>query len=134
MSSFRAVCTFVLLSHYLELLNALQCCHNKSKRLHGVIQCVVLRSVPYFLDQTPPSNSRHTQIVAASFTYPCFIVAALELSPHVLIRIHLPRPSTGGVLTSERRYCTCVIGPCLLERNLTKADGGKQAQTVAALE
>ena len=47
--------------------------------------------IPYFLDQTPPLNSRRTQIVAASFTYLSFIVAALELSPHILIRAHLPR-------------------------------------------
>ena len=48
-------------------------------------------SVPYFLDQTPPSNSHHTQIVAASFPYLSFIVATLELLPHILIRAHLQK-------------------------------------------
>ena len=48
--------------------------------------------VPYFLDQTLPLNSRRTQIVATSFMYLSFIVAALELSLHILIRAHLPRP------------------------------------------
>ena len=50
--------------------------------------------IPYFLDQTPPSNRRRTRIVTASYTCPIFTVAALELSPHSLIRAHLPRPKT----------------------------------------
>ena len=36
------------------------------------------------------SIRRRPQIVAASFTSRSFIVAALELSPHILIRAHLP--------------------------------------------
>ena len=51
----------------------------------------------YFLNQTPPSNSHCAQIVAASFTYLSFIVAALKLSPHVLIRAHLPKICSHGV-------------------------------------
>ena len=47
--------------------------------------------IPYFLDQTPPSNSRRTQIVAASFPYLSFTFAALELSPHILTRAHLQK-------------------------------------------
>ena len=62
--------------------------------------------VPYFLDQTPPSNSCHTQIVAVSFTYLNFIVAALELSAHILIRAHLPSPlKRCPRACSEWRYC-----------------------------
>ena len=58
-----------------------------------------------------------------------YIVAALELSPHVLIRTHLPRPSTGDVyvrayaLASE--YARDRAMSTVLERDLTKADGGK---------
>ena len=46
--------------------------------------------IAYFLDQTPPLNSRRTQIVVATFTYLSFIVVVLELSLHILIRAHLP--------------------------------------------
>ena len=41
--------------------------------------------VPYFLDQTPPSSSRRPRIVATSYIHLCFIVTALELSPHFLL-------------------------------------------------
>ena len=47
--------------------------------------------LPYFLDQTPPSNSRRTQIVAASFPYLSFTVAALKLPPHILTIAHLQK-------------------------------------------
>ena len=74
----------------------------------------IATQVPYFLDQTTPSNSRRTQIVAASFTYLSLIVAALELSPHVLIRTHLPRPSIGDVYV---RIVCARDEPCLLQRS-----------------
>ena len=57
--------------------------------------------VPYFLDQTSPSNSRFTQIVGASFPYLSFIVAALELSPYILTRAHLQKKKVEEERSSE---------------------------------
>ena len=88
--------------------------------------------IPYFLDQTPPSNSRRTQIVAASFTYRSFIVAALELSPHILIRAHLPRLEAVSAcvpcilpLTVGERYIKRLV------KLLTKEDSDKRGQTLS---
>ena len=55
----------------------------------------------YFLDQMPPSNSRHTQIVTASFPFLSFIVTALELSPHILTRAHLQKKKVEEERSSE---------------------------------
>ena len=73
--------------------------------IHNYSIIFMLR-LPYFLDQTPPSNSRRTQIVAASFTYRSFIVAALELSPHILIRAHLPRLEAVSACLRYTSVCT----------------------------
>jgi len=54
----------------------------------------------------PPLNSRRTELVAASFTYLSFVVAALKLLPHVLIRAHLPCPfKRCPSACCEQRYC-----------------------------
>jgi len=126
--------------------------------MHLAWQELSLRTqIPYFLDQTPHSNSRCTQIVAASFTYLSFIVAALELSLHILIRAHLPRPlkrcphtcyeccyckycmrSGHAGLWIERYDASFMLsssGGCRKDKKLvkllTKADSHKQDQTLS---
>ena len=84
------------------------------------------------------SIRRRTQIVAASFTYRSFIVAALELSPHILIRAHLPRLEAVSTCLRYTSGCTMYIALTVgewyikrLVKLLTKADSDKQGQTLS---
>ena len=81
--------------------------------------------IPYFLDQTPPSNRCCSWIVAASYTYLNFTIATLELLPHSLIRPQLPRSWTvSACLWASVTVCKKAIKS--LVKLLTKADGDKQ--------
>ena len=113
--SSQKICTFLSFSSE-------NCCYTAVK-VH----------IPYSLDQTPSSNGRRTQIDAASFTYLSFIVSALELSPHILIRAHLPRRCPRACDTLYKAVSLTVRDRYIkrLVKLLTKADSDKQCQTLS---